>query len=143
MVSQGEIRDEFASSVDIYPTILDMAGVDKAGADVHGRSLLPLIRGDQTAWRDAVVTEFLGLGNIGTCMKTIRVGNLKYGYNLTFRDELYDLARDPFEMHNLINDPGYAEDVEELKDRLEQWMAVTSDPALRMYRWHRKKSPER
>jgi arylsulfatase A-like enzyme len=140
---RGNIRDEFTSSVDMYPTILDMAGVDKAVADVHGRSLLFLIRGDKIAWRDAVVTEFLGLGNIGTCMKTIRVGNIKYGYNLTWQDELYDLGRDPFEMHNLINDPGYAEDVEELKDRLEQWMAVTSDPALRMYRWHRKKSPER
>jgi arylsulfatase A-like enzyme len=139
--SKGKTCDEFASLADIYPTILDLANVDEGEVTSHGASLLPLMRGDPIAWRDSVVTEFLGLGDMATCMKTIRVGNLKYGYNLAYRGELYDLEKDPFEMHNLVDDPAYATDVEELMDKLEQWMADTSDPALSLYGWHRKKCP--
>jgi len=133
--SKGQTHDEFASLADIYPTILDLANVSEAEVSAHGASLLPLVQGDPIVWRDSVVTEFLGLGNIATCMKTIRAGNLKYGYNSIARDELYDLEKDPFEMHNLIDDPAYATRVEEMKDRLAQWMSDTSDPALGMYAW--------
>jgi len=100
---------------------------------------MPLVRGEPTAWRDAVVTEFLGLGHIGTCMKTLRCGALKYGYNLTYQDELYDLKNDPHEIRNLATDPAYAGQLEDLRDRLDDWMVETSDPALRMYRWQRRK----
>ena len=51
---------EFASLADMYPTILDLAGGDYDGNAIHGASLLPLVRGEATDWRDAVVTEFLG-----------------------------------------------------------------------------------
>ena len=65
-------------------------------------------------------------------MKTLRCGALKFGYNLTYRDELYNLENDPHEMHNLATDRAYAEPLEELRDRLDDWMVETSDPALRM-----------
>jgi len=139
---QGTVRAAFVSLVDIYPTILELAGASAEGAELHGRSLLPLVRNEKIAWRDAVVTEFLGLDNIATCMKTIRVGQLKYGFNSIARDELYDLAENPHETHNLIDDPRYARRREELRDRLEQWMSETADPARRMYRWHRRRPPD-
>lgn len=131
---------EFASLTDMYPTILDLAGGQYRQDAIHGRSLLPLIRGEATDWRDAVVTEFLGLGNVATSMKTLRMGHLKYGCNLTGQDELYDLQRDPHELHNVIADPEYADDVARLKARLKQWMAETDDPALRMYRWREREA---
>ena len=68
---------------------------------------MPLVRDEPIAWRDAVVTEFLGLGHIDYCMKTLRCGALKYGYNLTYQDELYDLENDPHEMCNTATDPAY------------------------------------
>ena len=131
---------EFASLADMYPTILDLAGGQYRQDAIHGRSLLPLIRGEATDWRDAVVTEFLGLGNVATSMKTLRMGHLKYGCNLTGQDELYDLQRDPHELHNVIADPEYADDVARLKARLKQWMVETHDPALRMYRWREREA---
>lgn len=140
---KGVVRDELTSLADVYPTVLEAAGGDLSGDHVHGRSLLPLVRGEQVDWRDAVVTEFLGLGNVATCMKTLRCGDLKYGYNLTYGDELYDLRTDPYEMRNLIDDPKHADDIERLRLKLDAWMAETGDPALRMYRWHRRISPER
>ncbi|MBN1676075.1 MAG: sulfatase-like hydrolase/transferase [Kiritimatiellae bacterium] len=136
----GARRAEFVSLADVYPTVLDLAGADWDREQVHGRSLVPLIRGEAREWRDAVVTEFLGLGNVGTCMKTIRMGNLKYGCNMSWPDELYDLDTDPHEMVNRIDDPGCADALEQLRDRLEQWMTETRDPALRMFQWRRRKS---
>lgn len=138
----GEVREEFASLADIYPTLLDLADADPPDYKLHGRSLMPLVNGEEVDWRDAVVTEFLGLGSVPTCMKTIRMGNLKYGYNGPFPGELYDLAADPEESNNLINDPAYADDLARLQKRLDRWMEETEDPARRMYRWHRRISPE-
>ena len=130
------------SLADVYPTVLDLAGASWDRDAVHGESILPLVRGESIEWRDAVVTEFLGLGNAATTMKTIRVGDLKYGCNMPWPDELYDLAADPHEMTNLIDDPARAADVAGLRARLEEWMRETNDPALRMYRWRHRKSPE-
>ena len=136
----GERVAEFVSLADMYPTILNLAGGHYNRDAIHGTSLLPLIRGDATDWRDAVVTEFLGLGNIATSMKTLRMGHLKYGCNLTGQDELYDLDNDPHEMENVIGNPHYADDVARLKARLRQWMVETHDPALRMYRWREREA---
>ena len=71
-------------------------------------------------------------------MKMLRMGNLKYGCNLTGQDELYDLEKDPYEMNNLINDLEYVDDVKMLKVKLKKWMQETDDPALRMYQWREK-----
>ena len=73
-------------------------------------------------------------------MKMLRMGDLKYGCNLTGQDELYDLKNDPHEMNNVIDDPDYADDVARLKARLQQWMVETNDPALRMYRWREREA---
>jgi len=42
-------------------------------------------------------------------------------------DELYDLAADPAEVHNVIDDPAYREVVAELKDRMLSWYMATCD----------------
>ena len=131
----GKRISEFSSLADMYPTILDFADGDYDQDKIHGTSLLPLIKGEVLHWRDFVVTEFLGLGNVATSMKTLRMGNLKYGCNLTSQDELYDLETDPYEMDNLIDNPKYLDKLKILKTKLKKWMQETDDPALRMYQW--------
>ena len=42
-------------------------------------------------------------------------------------EELYDLEADPFEMHNVINDPKYAESLEKLRKSLDEWMQQQGD----------------
>ena len=134
---KGITREKFASLADIYPTILDLAGCYYDEDEVHGRSLLPLIEDENIDWRDIIVTEFLGLGNIPTCMKTIRKDNIKYGANLSgAKDELYDLEQDPHEMKNLIDNPEYESVLKEMRQKLVEWMEETDDPGLRMYKWY-------
>ncbi|HUV65021.1 MAG TPA: sulfatase [Sedimentisphaerales bacterium] len=42
--------------------------------------------------------------------------------------ELYDLQDDPWEFHNLAEDPRYAEQLKRLKRRLAEWQQETNDP---------------
>jgi len=124
--------------------VLFRSGADAADARPHGRSAHPLVRGETpaTPWREDVVVEFLGLGNIPACMKTLRHGNWKYGANLSGgRDELYDLAGDPDEQHNRVDDPACAEVLADLRERLVTWMRETEDPALRMTTWWLGRNP--
>ena len=129
----GERRTEFAQTTDFFPTFLDMAGAPCDQKPLHGESLLPLIRGERTDWRDAAVTEFHGVNFVSMTQRTIRVGDLKYGYNVSGTDELYDLAADPNETVNHIDDPDYAEAAHMMRERLRQWMIETKDGALGMY----------
>ena len=44
--------------------------------------------------------------------------------------ELYDLDREPNEMHNLVNDQTYQPGQNRLLDASEQWIVKTKDPAV-------------
>ena len=56
---RGARVDALALNIDISPTIIDLAGVTVPDA-VQGRSLLPLIRGDESAdWREDFYCEHL------------------------------------------------------------------------------------
>jgi arylsulfatase A-like enzyme len=41
--------------------------------------------------------------------------------------ELFDLANDPYELHNVYDDPAYADIVEELKEELHRLQAELGD----------------
>jgi arylsulfatase A-like enzyme len=59
------------------------------------------------------------------CM--IRMGNIKYTMRLYEQDELYNLAEDPMEINNLINEPSYKETCLEMKERLLKYYMETTD----------------
>jgi len=46
------------------------------------------------------------------------------------REQLHDLIFDPNEADNLVADPAYADVLDELRARLEDWMRRTDDPLL-------------
>ncbi|WP_442507457.1 sulfatase family protein [Novipirellula sp. SH528] len=59
-------------------------------------------------------------------------GKLNEVQELLFREvrpgeELYDVKNDPHEIHNLAGDPAYAEQLSDLRDRLDRWMEETGD----------------
>jgi arylsulfatase A-like enzyme len=58
----------------------------------------------------------------------IRTETAKYVYSPHGLDELYDLADDPFERINRIDDPAYVAQRNDLRGRLLQWMVETNDP---------------
>jgi N-sulfoglucosamine sulfohydrolase len=55
-MDQPQTREEYVSSVDILPTLLELLG-EPARTDIDGRSWMPLLRGQKQANRDYVITH--------------------------------------------------------------------------------------
>lgn len=110
------------NTIDIPPTILDMAGT-RFGTPVDGTSLLPVIRGERPEVRSQMLLESFGQGYRDTTQVRTLVGK-HYKYNATQGDidELYDLDRDPFEMHNLVFEQEYQNKRHEMRKRLKEEM---------------------
>ncbi|MFT4084908.1 MAG: sulfatase-like hydrolase/transferase [Nocardioides sp.] len=103
----GMVRDEFVSLLDCTATILDLAGLDPGDA-VDSRSLLDLVHGrDESPWAPDLVAEFHG-HHFPYPQRMLREERYKLVVDPSAVNELYDLDRDPDELHNLYSLPEYA-----------------------------------
>ena len=112
--------DGLVLSIDIAPTILDIAGAE-IPETVQGRSLVPLLNGETDEIRDSAYMEYYSHENpmpwtVDLDYRVVRKGKYKYIYWLRFPGdaELYDLNADPHELNNLIGDPDLAATVDGL-----------------------------
>lgn len=127
--------ENFVGTCDIYSTILEYSGISRKETEMDGRSLVPLIQGEQVPdWPDHIVTEGSGLEQILFTQRMIRKGNMKYIFNCGEIDELYDLSRDPHEMTNQIRNPDYQSILIDMKKTLAGWMEEHNDGALRQFK---------
>ncbi len=116
---RGKTVDQTCLNVDLAPTLLDFAGV-AIPKHYQGRSLVPLLQGNVADWRTDFFYEHLfERDNIP---KSEGVRTPQYAYIRWFEqqpvvEELYDHQADPEEEHNLVNDPKYAETLENLRKR--------------------------
>ena len=105
----GEAADGVVESVDIYPTLADLCGVD-APDDLAGTSLRPML---EDATQTVKPAAFSYWNNGAVSMRTDRYRLSRY--NPAEGDpvyELYDLKVDPYETHNIA--PDHPELVEKL-----------------------------
>ncbi len=107
------------SSIDFYPTMLELAGI-KSQSSLDGVSLAALLKKEQDLDRDALFWHYPHYhGSAWTPGAAIRVGDHKlveFYEDETY--ELYDLASDPGERNNLAE--GNPELVQVLKARLRE-----------------------
>jgi len=168
---KDRVESRLVSSLDILPTILEIAGTKSHQDNLDGRSLMPLFNKKSARWREYLFTEFtLHWPETYYPGRAVRDSRFKLVHNLLpdrenpvydiylvkqrpetftpeelknapkqvqdaykiFRQppefELYDLKDDPWEFHNLADDPRYAEDLIRLKKRLAEWQRETNDP---------------
>ena len=97
-------------NIDYGPTFLDLAGVE-VPEDMQGVSLLPLLKGEHPEdWRDALYYHFYEYPAEHSVKRHYGVRDDRYKlihfYNDIDQWELYDLAEDPTEMHNIYGQPG-------------------------------------
>jgi arylsulfatase A-like enzyme len=101
---------------DIAPTLIELAG-GKPGAQVQGRSLVPLLAGRRSGWRKSFLVEYWAEQAmpwlVGMTYKAVRTERYKLIHWVNRArdgelDELYDLERDPFELKNLARSARHA-----------------------------------
>lgn len=100
--ANGGTFDAKVSLVDIGPSLLDMTGIEPI-APMSGISLRPLLDGTATGEvRDELFLQSNGNEAYGI-QRIVVTDRWKLVCNLFDDDELYDLAADPDEMHNLLH----------------------------------------
>jgi arylsulfatase A-like enzyme len=130
----GEIG-ELVSLLDLPPTLLDAAGL-AIPQEMQGRSILPLVRGEQSDWSEEVFVQ-ISESEVGRAVRTQR---WKYGVVAPDRDGwgdaasdhyveayLYDLLADPYELENLIGFEAYREVSDALRNRLVRCMVEAGE----------------
>jgi choline-sulfatase len=113
-VPAGRRIDTPVSHVDAFPTILELAG-EQMPSGFPGFSLKKVSEGfkpDRT-----VLSEYHGMGS-STGAFAIRNGKWKYVHYAKFAPQLFDLERDPEEIHDLAADPAHAAALEECRRKL-------------------------
>jgi arylsulfatase A-like enzyme len=116
--ARGELRRTPAHLIDVVPTVLELAGATKPATiqghpvpPAPGRSLVPAFAADVTVPRDFLWWEHEG-------NRAVRVGDWKLVALKGGGWELYDLARDRGEQHNLAAaQPGKVRELEAIWTR--------------------------
>jgi len=101
------------------------------GGRLHGELYAMELESTSSQNREGLYWPRVGLqrseGPEHTKAVMCRTHDFKYVQRLYEQDELYDLRRDPQELHNLAGDPGFASVVNSLKDRMLTWYLETCD----------------
>jgi N-sulfoglucosamine sulfohydrolase len=154
----GHAYDELVSQVDIFPTVCELAEIERPSWLV-GRSLLPLVAGEEEPGLRGEIFSELTYHAAYEPQRSIRTERYKYirrfdeypypvlpncddspskqayvdrgwAQRTVARESLHDLFFNPGEGRNLIDHPGYAEVRAQLATRLQEWMRDTDDPLL-------------
>lgn len=121
-------NDSFVYLQEIMPTILDVAGKTPS-KPVDGESLLPLMKGEQvTNGRTEVYCEYHNHFYVSR-QRMVRDHKYQFTFNENDRGEFYDFVKDPHQLHNVCEDPAYADIKKEYMDKMSHYMKVTNDPA--------------
>ena len=119
-VPAGHRSDALVQLFDVYPTAVEAAG-GKLSDNHYAQSLIPLAAGTSATARDAVFSEIASKGHKNFMC---RMGDYKW-FVLQGTEYFFNVKADPYEMNNLINDPGSAGILAEVKDRHVKYLRET------------------
>jgi arylsulfatase A-like enzyme len=133
-IRAGSRYRELVILQDLAPTLIELAG-GRPGPHIQGRTLLPLFRGRKGRWRRSILIEYWAEQAypwlVSMTYKAVRTDRYKYirwvnrGTNGEL-DELYDLAKDPYEIDNVIRKPAHRA----TRDRLRRELGRLAAAAL-------------
>lgn len=127
-VKRGVRLEQIALNIDLAPTMLELAGLPVPKV-MQGLSLVPLLRGEQAAWRDDFFCEHLFATPEVVIPRCEGVHSRDWKYiryidEDPIYEELYHLESDPDEAHDLCSDRARAGDLERLRERCDELLRV-------------------
>ena len=129
MKTKGQTTEALTELVDIYPTLCDLAGLDKP-AHLEGLSFTPLMNNPGLDWKSAAFSIWVqkkfrydeDIQVIGYTMKTDNYRYTEWRHTKSGEvrgRELYDHIKDPDENVNVIDDLAYADIVIKLDAKMD------------------------
>lgn len=146
-VQDNSVCDALVDFTDIMPTLMELAG-GEPDPDMDGKSLLPLLNGEDSTLHDDIFLSFscLGVNDVHEPYPIRAVVSEQYklihylnytisppkGSVKTKSPEylLFDLKNDPKELLNLAMDDQYKTVMEEMKKRLDKWKKEVGDKGM-------------
>jgi N-sulfoglucosamine sulfohydrolase len=154
----GKVVDAMVTHLDVFPTICEVAGIRRPPSWLQGKSLIPLVRGDEERLHEAIFAEITYHAAYQP-QRSVRTERWKYirrfheyphpvlancddsaskelwvehgwGERIVPEEQLYDLLFDPNEADNLAGDSARRSVLAQMRERLEAWMHETADPLL-------------
>ena len=110
-VAKGKVCKKPVELLDIYPTLLELAGL-RSDPKLEGQSMVPLLKNPDAKWPHMARSSF-GPGNVAIISEHYRYIRYNDG-----SEEFYDRDKDPHEWKNLIKEPGLSAQVEKLRKHL-------------------------
>lgn len=132
MKEVGKISNALVELVDVYPTLVELAGLPMP-AHLEGESFIPLLDNASQTWKQAAFSQyprkFRNMNLMGYSMRTERYRFTRWVHRKNSTKvagiELYDHSVDPEENKNIAKDPGNTELVKLLTKQL---LAGTNQP---------------
>jgi arylsulfatase A-like enzyme len=115
--------DALAYLLDIFPTVCDLTGAD-IPENLDGESLAPFLRGQAKSGRKSLL---LAYRDVQRAVRDQRWKLIRYPQ--IDKTQLFDLASDPEEMHDLSHEPEQAPRIESLLAELKSWQKRLGDTA--------------
>ncbi len=122
-VKPGSVCMQPVSLIDVYPTLVDLAGLPIPD-HLDGKSIKPQLA-DPNEKRSPAISSY-GAGN--TAIRTQRWRYIRYEDG---SEELYDHASDPHEWKNLANSPDHLS----IKRELAGWIPEQQHSGLKVQSW--------
>ncbi len=126
----GRVERRMVSTESLPKTILAIAGVD-VGDQMIGENLCALIDSDDPGRPNEVYAQ-IGESRVGRCVRTEDYLYAVYAPGLNgwdaaasavyADDYLYDMAKDPYQLNNVVSDPAYAAVKAALREKLTGWI---------------------
>jgi arylsulfatase len=99
--------DRIAAHIDLMPTLVDLAGGKLPGAQVEGRSLLPLVDDPAADWADRYLFTHVARWKTGEDPEKSKWGKFavrNQRFRLVGEADLYDMENDPGQRQNVFAD---------------------------------------
>jgi arylsulfatase A-like enzyme len=127
-ITPGQKTRALVSSLDVYPTLIELAGAGAPPEPWMGKSLVPVINDPSASHRETVFSECVGVGGAaGEGHRMARGDRWKLILSDTDEEFLFDEQDDPFELTNRRDDPGLAPVLARLRRELAGWMKTIGD----------------
>jgi len=124
LIKAGSKSDASILNIDFAPTFLDLAQVP-LHPQMKGQSILPVFKGKSLKNRESLLFEYYLEPTGIPSWKAVRTDRYKYINYTDLKDcnEIYDLKKDPNEMHNLIQESQASVVVKKMELELQRLVA--------------------